>query len=424
MRRQLVVVTAAATTMVVVAFLVPLALLIRTLAAERAMTEARQAAQSLLPVLVGAPDNLDVAVAVAQTRLGEQTLGVYLPDGTTVGSAPTDDAVARARNGEAFTSRGDGGRVLYLPALVPDRGVAVMRATVPSEALTAGVRTSWLVLGLLGVTLIVGAVTLADRLGRAAVAPTRAVAEAARRLGERDLTARAPEAGPPEIVHIARAMNDLAVRMTRLLEAERERAADLSHRLRTPLTALRLDVEALDAGSSGTQLATDVDELERVIDQVIRDARRPDTHGGATTDVVAVARDRVAFWEPLAEDQSRSWDLHVETVRKSTTVGVDPAELAAAIDALLGNVIAHTPEGVGCTVRIVEDDASVRLVVEDDGPGMPAGAVLSRGVSGAGSTGLGLDIARRTARSAGGDLHIEPGESGARVVMVLPRLPS
>ena len=419
MRRQLVLVTAAVTTMVVIAFLIPLMSLIRTLAAERATTKARQIAQSLAPVLAAAPEDLEVAFTVAQAQLGEDALGVYLPDGTTVGAAPPDEAVSRARSGEAFTSPAGGGRTLYVPVLVPDGGTAVVRATVPEGSLTAGVRTSWLVLAGVGIALIAGATFLADRLGTAAVAPVRDVAEAARRLGQRDLGARAPEVGPPEIAHMARALNGLAGRIAHLLESERERVADLSHRLRTPLTALRLDVEALSGGQQA-QLAADVDALQRAVDEVIHAARRP-LGNASPADIMAVARERVAFWRPLAEDQGRRWELDVEGGGSDSpiTVALDPDELAAAIDALLANVISHTPEGVGCTVTIRAHDGQVHLTVEDDGPGMPAGALVQRGVSSAGSTGLGLDIARRTAQSAGGELQIAQGERGARVTMVL-----
>jgi signal transduction histidine kinase len=96
-------------------------------------------------------------------------------------------------------------------------------------------------------------------------------------------------------------------------------------------------------------------------------------------------------------------------------------ELILAIDALLGNVFAHTPEGTAVRVAVSEHG----LVVEDAGPGIrdPDSAVR-RGVSGAGSTGLGLDIARRVARSAGGRLDIGTSPlGGARVALVLDAFP-
>ena len=96
--------------------------------------------------------------------------------------------------------------------------------------------------------------------------------------------------------------------------------------------------------------------------------------------------------------------------------------MEAALDALLGNVFDHTPEGTGYRVQLGVVGEAVELAVEDDGPGLPTDAV-ERGRSGAGSTGLGLDIVRRTAATAGGELRLERGPSdGARVVLRLPVL--
>jgi signal transduction histidine kinase len=91
------------------------------------------------------------------------------------------------------------------------------------------------------------------------------------------------------------------------------------------------------------------------------------------------------------------------------------------MDALLGNVFSHTPEGTAFAVTVsARAERGVRLVVEDSGPGFPAIDAVRRGTSGAGSTGLGLDIARRTARSSGGDLTVARSpDGGARVVVDL-----
>jgi signal transduction histidine kinase len=94
-------------------------------------------------------------------------------------------------------------------------------------------------------------------------------------------------------------------------------------------------------------------------------------------------------------------------------------DLSACVDALLGNVFAHTPEGTGLTVRLTgQHGGGGRLVVADDGPGMPDLAVVQRGRSGTGSTGLGLDIVRRTARDSGGTVTIGRGPAGGALVTV------
>ncbi len=95
---------------------------------------------------------------------------------------------------------------------------------------------------------------------------------------------------------------------------------------------------------------------------------------------------------------------------------LDRASLDAALDALIGNVFAHTPDGSAAAVWAGRDAAGLVAVrVEDSGPGI-APEALARGASGAGSTGLGLDIARRAAEAAGGGLLVRPRPGGGSVV--------
>ncbi|MGY1617661.1 ATP-binding protein [Geodermatophilus sp. SYSU D00691] len=102
-------------------------------------------------------------------------------------------------------------------------------------------------------------------------------------------------------------------------------------------------------------------------------------------------------------------------------VRVAAADLGAAVDALLGNVFAHTPEGTAFRVAVrPRADGGAEVSVAGSGPGVPE-ASLERGRSGGGSTGLGLDIARRTAESSGGALRVTSSAAGA--VVTLSRAP-
>ena len=91
-------------------------------------------------------------------------------------------------------------------------------------------------------------------------------------------------------------------------------------------------------------------------------------------------------------------------------------------DAVFDNVFAHTPDGTAFAVRVAITDATARVEIADSGPGFPTDphTLLDRGTSGKGSTGLGLDIARRAVRRAGGELEIAAPRSGASIVLVLP----
>lgn len=108
----------------------------------------------------------------------------------------------------------------------------------------AGVARVWWTLAALAAVLVVLAVVVADRLGRSMVRPVDDLAATADRMGSGDLDARVHIAGPPEIRRVGTAFNRLAAQIGTLLQLERETAADLSHRLRTPLTGARLNADA------------------------------------------------------------------------------------------------------------------------------------------------------------------------------------
>jgi len=223
--------------------------------------------------------------------------------------------------------------------------------------------------------------------------------------------ARVPESGPPEVRRVAHALNGLAGRIDELLAAERETVADLSHRLRTPLTALRLDVEALPEGEARTELEDHVNTLERTLTAVIHQARRSEREGARVgCRPGPVVAESVAYWQPLIEDQDRPMEVSVDTHLPEVHCSAD--DLRAAIDALVENCIAHTPDHTAIAVRASFDGADplrVAVEVRDEGPGFGAEAVR-RGRSDRGSTGLGLDIARRCARASGGDLVVRREE--------------
>ena len=310
---------------------------------------------------------------------------------------------------------------MYVPVIQPDGATVVVRVLVPGAVISEGVAWSWVTLGLLGLVLIGLAISVSDRLARSVVVPVRDLSEKAERLGEGDLTARVDPGGPEEIRDVGLEFNRLAEQIGRLLQEEREMAADLSHRLRTPLTAVRLDAEALPVGARRQQLLADLDELDRTVDHLIREARRPMRRGTDDgCDLGEVAAERVAFWSVLAEEQRRQ--VVVELDGGPARVPIPRADAEAVVDALLGNVFAHTGEGDAFSVRLDHDRESVRLSVEDAGPGFPAGPVLERGQSGGASTGLGLDIARRTAEAAGGSIAVGPGSrlGGAVVTVAVP----
>jgi len=415
--RRIVLLTLATTSLVVLAFLVPLLFLVRDVADAREMSQANAEAQTVAAAV--STDGLDVVLQqVNNTGSGRRTT-VFLPDRVVGPPAERDALVDRiAASRQATTGRVAGGKAVFTPVVQDPERPVVVRTFVPDSALTRGVTRAWTALGLLGAALLLAALGLAALLGRSLVRPLLSVAGTADALRGGDLSARATPADPPEVRRIAGALNGLAERITGLLQAEREAAADLSHRLRTPLTALRLDAEGLRHPDEAERMLAEVDSLERMVSHVITQARRP---GGRRADMAAdaavVVRERVEFWSALAEEQERPVGGEIPDRPVPVPVGAD--ELAAAVDALLGNVFAHTPVRTGFKVTVAADPVPT-LVVEDSGPGIGDPGLLDRGRSGGSSTGLGLDIVRRTAEAAGGRLDLAAVHpSGLRAVVWL-----
>lgn len=421
MRRRFVLVSLAVTALVIVVFAVPLGVMVRGMVEARAIGRAELQAAAMATVLTATTERSAIKKALATSDSVEV---VHLPDeghiGEGKGWAPRKD-VERVRDGtrpvNVRISRG----VAHLrPAPLPGGGAAVIEVLVPNAALTRDVATAWLVLAALGLAILAAAGVLADRLASGAVRATRRLAGAATRWGEGDLGVRVQPSGPPEIATVGSAFNTLADRFQGLLAAEREMVADLSHRLRTPLTALRLNAEALPPGESRQRVLVAAANLEREVDAIIKQARRPlASRRPAQCELVDVVRGRMRTWSALADDQGRRWAF--DAPGTPIWVAVSESDVADAVDAIVGNVFRHTPEGAPYHVEIRVAGARAALAVEDGGPGIaePETALL-RGASGGASTGLGTDIARRVAEQGGGGIQVGPGRlGGAKVVLTL-----
>lgn len=432
MRTSLARIATAVTAMVALSFVVPLGLLNGRTAHDRAMTAAERQAASLVPVLSVTRDPAALNDAVGSVPAGTAgRLALHLPTGEVLGSphAPAGDLAAARRHGRTATVEAAGGKVLLRPVLLEAGTHAVIEVHVPQEELSRGVARSWLILALVALALVLVSVAMADRLATRVVRAAERLVRAVTRVAAGDLAARVDPQGPPELRAAGEAFNHMADRLARLLAAEREAGADLSHRLRTPLTALRVDLDGLAANPGDparlAQSRSALDRLERAVDEIIAAARRPagtvagagTAAGAAGCDAAEVVRRRMAFWSALAEDQDRGWDL--VGADAPAPVPVPEAELAAAVDALMGNVFRHTPHGTAFRLTVHRGRHSTGLLFGDAGPGIPDGdAALRRGASGAGSTGLGLDIARRLAESTGGSLRIGASPLGGAQIEV------
>lgn len=400
---------------VLIAFLVPTLVLIQRDVEDRNQLTAVQRAQSV----AGMAATLNSASLSTEPEDGLE-VSAFLPDGSVLGvpaqRTPSVELASSCRASTAETADGD--VEILIPVAGPKGCSTVVRVLATREALQAGLTPMLLMVLALSVALLLTGILLAERLGRGLLRSAADLAATADRLATGDLTARATPEGPPEIRKTGVELNRLAIRVDHLVAAERRRAADLTHRLRTPLTALRLDIDTLGDRAVTGRLIDDVEAVNRAVDDVILESRQIVSDNGAVSvDLARIARERTEFWSALAEDTARK--ITVEIPRETLPVRAGRSALEATLDALLGNVFAHTPSGVDLMVAVhaVRDGGAV-LVVEDAGPGFPDSAVVQRGRSGSASTGLGLDIARRTAEDSGGTMSFGSSpQGGARVAL-------
>ncbi len=438
MRRRITLLVAATTTLVVVAFAVPLAVLIRHTVYQDALRELNAEANEIALNL----RYEDTAATPAQIAAYLKTLdhdrraSVQLPNGRLLGAAPpggvretpqphsSDGEPTEGPGGEQPDRGGPpqtntvafrGGQLAKLQVPTPGQGGAYVVRVYESDAeLHAGETPWWLLLGGASAGLLIIGVLGAELMTRRIVRPLVDTAATARALSAGDTNARAPTDGPREIGEVGAAVNRLADRIDELIAEERETVADLSHRLRTPLTALRLDAETLADPADAERVGSHVSELERTLTAVIRAARRPEREGRIPScDATAVVGERVAFWSALTEDQQRASIVALPDV--PLVVRASAEDLAAAVDALLENVVAHTPEGTAFGVRLTVLPDGARLEVSDEGPGLPTAEPV-RGRSDRGSSGLGLDIARRCAEASGGSMTLAATPSGGALI--------
>jgi two-component system sensor histidine kinase BaeS len=300
--------------------------------------------------------------------------------------------------------------------------------------------------------LLVGGTALAALIiFRPAQARLRAVEEAARRFGEGDLTARAPEIGGDEVAAVATAFNrmaaDLAARQAQLVEADRARRqllADVSHELMTPLTAIRGYAETLalpqfqPSTNEGQRAARVIQEegerIERLVQDLLDLARFE--AGGLSLSLENVDIDEI--FERVVERhaqtaQDKGVAIAIEPHHDDIRMVGDPHRLEQVIQNLASNALRHTPPGGTITLGASRDQDKVRLTVTDNGVGIPEQhlphvfdrfykADPSRSQTG---SGLGLSIVKAIVERHGGTVSVRSRPRGATVFeIVLPAQPA
>jgi signal transduction histidine kinase len=341
-------------------------------------------------------------------------LAIYNAEGTRVaGSGPdrADRSVQRARMTAAPTSASNPDEIVVaFPESNNDQIVAVVRAALPQQVVEDRIHRAWAAMAALGAG-VIGVATLvalvqARRLSR----PVQQLATAADRLGQGDFGIRAARAGIPEIDAASAALDTTAGRLGEMLHRERAFSAHASHQLRTPLTGLRVQLEAAtmtpdaDLHAALVEALQSVDQLEQTIDDLLALAR--DVGPRAATLDIGVLFDELSHrWRgPLAESGR---PLHVTIQPDLPPANASAAAMRQILDVLVANAFEHGAGAV--TVAAVAAGGGIAIEVSDEGDGVALddGDVFAARTDPTTGRGIGLGLASSLAAAEGGRLLLK-----------------
>jgi signal transduction histidine kinase len=293
----------------------------------------------------------------------------------------------------------------------------------------------WLALAGLALAVLVLTLLVGMLLARSLSRPLAHLESAVTQLGQGNLATRArTDDGPPQVRSLATQFNHMAMRLAELVDAQSRFVADASHQLRSPLTALRLRLENLEADSDGpaaddmAAAGREVQRLSRVVDGLLTLNRAEGTTPELRpVDVGEVIEDRCEAWSALAEE--RRSHLYAELpVDDRPLVRLVPGDLDQILDNLLANAVDASPQGGRICVRLAASEpGSIELHVIDEGPGMSSedrrrafDRFWQGPGAGRGNSGLGLAIVRQLVTRNDATVELRPAQpTGLDVVIRL-----
>jgi two-component system, OmpR family, sensor kinase len=376
-----------------------------------------------------------VIVVDLQGRLIADSAGAGLRGASYADRPEIQDALAGTPAQGTRHSETLGEELLFtaVPVIDDGRRVGAVRVTQSVEAVGARVRRNVLVLVGVGLLALALGLALAWVLAGSLSRPLRALADTARRVERGELDARAEPIGASEQRDVAHAFNDMTERLAQVLAAQREFVANASHQLRTPLTGLRLRLEAAELKADDPELErelraaeNEVERLTRLLNALLllaREGDRPELHTPTSLErACELAHER---WLPRAAETGHALELERGP---EVVVRAREEDVAIVLDNLIENALVYSP--AGSRVLLAWDGAG-RLVVLDEGSGIAPGEEqrlferFGRGRSDRPGTGLGLAIVETLARRWGGSASLRNREdgAGARAEVAFPVLP-
>lgn len=404
MRRRLTLAIAAVATASIILFALPLAFVVRHsyrdaefLRLQRDATAATRQID-LDPTLSDAvelPESADLIGVYGQDGARREGEGPPRADAVVV------DALATGRPGNATIA---GRLVSAVPLIVRERITGAVRVSRDPSAVDRRVRRAWIALAGLAGLVLLGAVGAATIVARRLTRPLERVAVSARRLGEGDFTVATPASGIPEVDGLAASLEATARRLGDMVARDRTFSADASHQLRTPLAALRLEIESMelrpDAPPEVPLALEQVDRLQATIETLLALARGvPPVRG--PLDLAAVAGELGRRYRGPLERAGRRLTVDVPT----------PPPSASGSQEIVGEILAVVVEnavrhGAGSVAMVVRElsDAWVAIEIGDEGEGIAGDEddVFARRRDG--GHGIGLALARSLAEAEGARL--------------------
>jgi signal transduction histidine kinase len=264
-----------------------------------------------------------------------------------------------------------------------------------------------------------GAAFIARRVVRPLSDLTTAAANVAMGSG----TPHVAEQGPEDVRNAAAAFNSMAAKVTRTLESQRHLLSAVGHDLRTPLTAMRINLEFVAEEELRDGLMRNLDELQELTEQVLAAARGASGEARRNVDLSALVESLCTDLDEIGEPVR--WNNH-----HAAPISCRPNEIKRAVRNLVENAVAY---GHKADVRIADTGDGYDVLVEDEGPGIPETdrqrvfepfvRLESSRNEATGGTGLGLTLVKAIAEGHGGAVMLEsrPG-GGLRARMHLPRM--